>query len=311
MKTVIVTGAAGGIGIAAIKMCAARGYQVYAGAIDDWEMGEIQSIKEASPHGRNIIPVMLDTREVDHIADLAARVEEEDPEYLGLVLNGAACPTAVPFEHLDIDYVTRDVFDTNVFGNLKMIQMFLPTLKKVKGRVVLVSSLFGKTGDSMLLSYASSKHACEGYCTVLRRELKRFGIKVVVTNPGVVKETYMMHNHHTQIRKWLADIQGVTEQEVTPKSYDPGKNTKLKQPTLVMDKTYIRNNKSMLGLLESGLVSPMSVTPEGCAKHIMKGLEDENPKVRYVSGWDAKILIFLTRIMPERLGDKLAEKIAG
>ena len=177
--------------------------------------------------------------------------------------------------------------------------------------MVLVSSLFGKTGEGMLLSYASSKHACEGFCTVLRRELKPLGIKVVLTNPGVIKETYMMHNHHTQSKHLLARMKDCEPENITTKSFDPGNNTALKQPELVADKTYLPNYLGMMKMLEGGLASPLSVTPAGCANHILKGLEAEKPRVRYISGWDAKALIFLTRVLPESWGDKIAEVIAS
>ena len=311
MQAVLVTGAAGGVGMATIASCAQKGYRVYAGAIDDWEICEIERLKSEIPAGENIHSVMLDLRKQDQIDAVVERLESEDPSWFGLVANGAACPTAIPFEHLDISDTTRDVFESNVFGNLELIQRFLPLLMKTEGRVVLVSSLFGKTGEGMLLSYASSKHACEGFCTVLRRELKPFGIKVVLTNPGVIKETYMMHNHHTQAKKLLAKIRNCRPEEITTKSFDPGKNTALRQPELVADEKYLPNYLGMMKMLEGGLMSPLSVTPEGCAKHIMKGLQAKNPRVRYISGWDARILIFLTRVLPESWGDKIAEVIAS
>ena len=309
MKLVVITGAAGGIGKATVQMCLDKGYVVLAGAIDDWEKSEIESLKESRSDGDRLMAVMLDLREEDQIKAAIAKAVELNPDFFAIVTCGAACPAAVPFEYLDIDYLTRDVYETNVFGNVKLIQQGLPLLKKTRGRVIHISSLFGKTGDLGLLSYSSSKHAGESMVTVLRRELRQFGIKVIITNPGVVRDTYMPHCQHKHLVDTLAAVDGVAPESISTKSYDRGNNSKLRQPEIVTDPQYRDASAGMLKMLEASLERSSTIDAEGCARHIMAGLESPKPKARYISGWDAKLLIWMTRFLPELLMDKVAAAI--
>ena len=309
MKLVLITGAAGGIGTETIKMCLDKGYVVIAGAIDDWEMGELETLRDARGTSEQLIPIMLDLRKEEEIKAAVKQVEELNPSYFALVTCGAACPAAVPLEYLDIDYLTRDVYETNVFGNLKLMQGSFPTLKKSQGRIIHVSSLFGKTGDIGLLSYSSSKHAGESIVTVLRRELNRFGIKVIITNPGVVRNTYMPHCQHKQLVDTLSVVDGVPPEQVSTKSYNRGKNSKLKQPDIVTDPQYRDMSAGMLKMLEDSLERSITIDAEGCARHIMHAIDSPKPKIRYISGWDAKALIWMTRFLPESWTDAIAEAI--
>ena len=311
MKTVLITGAAGGIGMQVCRMAVEEGYRVIAGAIDDWEISELESLKASLPQPDLLIPIMLDTREPEHINAALAMLEELEISFLAVVTCGAACPPAVPLEHLDIDGLTRDVFETNFFGNLKLIKGALPILKKTQGRVIHVSSLFGKTGDLGLLSYSASKHAGESMVTVLRRELKQFGIKVIITNPGVVRNTYMPHYQHHAMKNLLAKADNCSPEDISERVYDYGKNTKLRQPELVVDPNYIEASRGMISLLEGSLERSMTIDAKGCAKHIFHGIDSPKPKLRYISGLDSKILIFFTRFLPESWGDKIAAAIVS
>lgn len=62
-----------------------------------------------------------------------------------------------------------------------------PLLKVPKGRVVMISSVAGKSGNPLSAPYSTSKHAIEGLSESLRRELMLFGIDVIVVAPGAVK----------------------------------------------------------------------------------------------------------------------------
>ena len=92
MKTVLVTGAAGGVGMATIAKCVQKGYRVYAGAIDDWEVSEIERLKSTLTGSGNISIVMLDLRNQEQITSVIEQIESENPSWFGLVANGAACP---------------------------------------------------------------------------------------------------------------------------------------------------------------------------------------------------------------------------
>ena len=309
MRSVILTGAAGGIGMATLPLLVDAGYIVYAGAMDPWEMGQLEAEK-ARLKTENIIPVMLDLRVEEHIESVLAQVEADHPDLAGVIANGAACPFGGPFELVDLNS-TRDVYETNVIGNLRLLRRSLDLLKQTRGRIVMVSSMWGLIPGAFALSYTASKHACEAFCGVMRRELSEFGIKLVTVNPGGVKETYMVAHHYDLSRRYLAKLKGVSPEEVCSTELDTGGNTKLMQPDPQANEYYRGHYQTYMDFTRE-VYLPESMkfvaTPADCARDVMRGLQHPNPKVRYRTGWDCKIASFLNWLLPERWMDKLVMK---
>lgn len=87
----------------------------------------------------------------------------------------------------------RRQMEVNVIGPLISTQAFGPllgsdpSLKGPKGRIVMISSVSGKSGSPLTSAYAASKHAIEGLSESLRREMMLFGIDVIIIAPGAVK----------------------------------------------------------------------------------------------------------------------------
>src|ERR1700710_3160213 len=83
--------------------------------------------------------------------------------------------------------------EVNVIGPIIATQAFGPllgadpSLKGPKGRIVMISSVAGKSGNPLSSAYSASKHAIEGLSESLRRELMLFGIDVIIIAPGAVK----------------------------------------------------------------------------------------------------------------------------
>ena len=91
-----------------------------------------------------------------------------------------------PLEQLQINE-TKDVFETNFFGVIKLIQSVLPTMRKHRyGRIINVSSVAGRIGFPLSSAYVSSKFALEGLTESLRYEVQKFGIHAVLIEPGVL-----------------------------------------------------------------------------------------------------------------------------
>lgn len=305
MKSVVLTGAAGGIGKESIRKLVKEGYVVYAGYMDDWEAGELEKLK-SDLRTELIIPVLLDVREKAHIEAVVARVEAENPDLAGVIANGGAAQLGIPFEHVDFE-ITRDAYETNVIGNAMLAQKCVGMLKKSKGRIIFVGSLWGKVAGPMLMSYSASKHAMEALCTCARRELAAFGIDVVMVNPGLVKNTYMTGNQLEQCKELLKKM-GTPPEKISPYSYDRGHNTKLKHSNPVADPHYQGGYLTLNKMLGDGLhpdKMKMICTAADCAAAIMKGMTARRPKTRYIVGTDAKTLIFLGWLLPERWMDKV------
>lgn len=307
MKSVLLTGAAGGIGSETLRLLVEAGYRTYAGAIDDWEMSELNRLRRELNTDR-IIPVMLDLRDREQIDSVVSRIEAEAADsFAALIPNGAACPVGTPFELSDLDSI-RDVMETNYFGNLHLMLRAANLLKRNKSRVVYVSSMWGLIPAIMAGPYSASKHACEALFATIRRELAPFGVKVIITNPGGVKHTYMVAEHYHGSRDYLARLRGCTPEEICSETRDRGKNSKLQQPKIKDDRFYDPHYQLYMEATRDATSEDklkFIATARLCALDIMKGVQSPHPKLRYLTGWDCKVLHFLKRYLPERWFEKL------
>lgn len=310
MKSVLLTGAAGSIGTATLRKLIASEYVVYAGAIDDWETKKLESLGQELDTDK-IIPVSLDLRDPAQLDAVVSRIEGEHPDLAAVIANGAACPTPNPFEMTDFNSFD-DVIQTNISGNARLIYRSLELLKNSKGRIIFVSSLHGLIPLGMGGAYTMSKHANEAMCTTLRRELGYYyGINVSVVNPGGVKGTYMVAAAFDDVRRFIADCEDRSPKELHPAVLDRGGNTKLIQPKLERNSAYLpayhKFLPNLFAVYDSDQLSMLSDSEEN-AEAIMKALESNKPKTRYLTGWDSKILYFLSRILPPTWIDRIILK---
>jgi NAD(P)-dependent dehydrogenase (short-subunit alcohol dehydrogenase family) len=84
----------------------------------------------------------------------------------------------------------RQLFEVNLFGPGRLVQLVLPHMRaQHSGRIVNVSSIGGEIAFPPGAWYHASKHALEGYSDALRQEVRRFGIAVVLIQPGITKRS--------------------------------------------------------------------------------------------------------------------------
>ncbi|MBX9881901.1 MAG: SDR family NAD(P)-dependent oxidoreductase [Sphingomonas sp.] len=177
-KIALVTGASSGIGAAACRRLAARGFTVYAAARRQDRLAAI-----ASPH---ILPLPLDLTRADSIATAAARIADEAGR-LDVLVNNAGYGAYGALEEVPIDEARRQ-FEVNLFGLAALTQHVLPLMRAQRsGRIINISSIGGSTHEPFGAWYHATKFALEGLSDCLRLELKPFGIQVVVIAPGGVR----------------------------------------------------------------------------------------------------------------------------
>src|SRR5271154_5343425 len=188
MRSVVITGASTGIGWAAAKLLLARGFRVF-GSVR--KQADAERLKRE--FGANFTPLLFDV--TDEAAVLAAAREVRaalDGETLTGLVNNAGIAVAGPVLELSADEFRRQM-DVNVIGPIIATQAFGPllgsdpSLKGPKGRIVMISSVAGKSGNPLMSAYSASKHAIEGLSESLRREMMLFGIDVIIVAPGAVK----------------------------------------------------------------------------------------------------------------------------
>jgi NAD(P)-dependent dehydrogenase (short-subunit alcohol dehydrogenase family) len=173
VKTVVVTGASSGIGLACADRLARNGWRVFGGVRTAEDAARLRE--------RALEPLVLD---VTDGAQIAGAAEIVGASLDGLVAN-AGIAVAAPLELVPIAEL-RHQLEVNVIGQIAVLQAFLPALRRARGRVVLMGSIGGRSALPFLGPYAASKHALEAIADSLRVELSPFGITVSVVEPGSI-----------------------------------------------------------------------------------------------------------------------------
>jgi hypothetical protein len=188
MKSVVITGASTGIGHAAAKLLLERGFRVF-GSVR--KLADADSLK--AEFGANFTPLLFDVTDEAAVLGAAREVRAAlNGETLAGLVNNAGIAVAGPLLELSADKF-RQQMDVNVLGPVIATQAFGPllgvdaSLKGPKGRIVMISSVAGKSGNPLTSAYAASKHAIEGLSESLRREMMLFGVDVIIVAPGAVK----------------------------------------------------------------------------------------------------------------------------
>jgi NAD(P)-dependent dehydrogenase (short-subunit alcohol dehydrogenase family) len=178
-RSVVVTGAGGGLGRDLALQLAAKGYVVFGTALAP---AEVQDLKESS--GGRVNLTVCDITKPQAVEAWASGVSESLGDAgLDLLINNAGILTPGPIEVLPLDAIRRE-FDVNVFGAISVINAYLPALRKTRGRVVQVSTWTASVPLPFNGPSGASKAAMEVFAAVYRAELKTFGVDFVVAAAG-------------------------------------------------------------------------------------------------------------------------------
>ncbi len=181
VRTALVTGASSGIGRATALQLASQGYQVYAAA------RRTEKVKEALVVG--IEPLYLDVNSEESIQQAIDTIMQATGR-IDVLVNNAGYGLYGTIEEVSLGDA-REQFEVNVFGLMSLTKRVLPIMRQQRsGHIVNVSSIVGKFALPTGGWYAASKHALEALSDALRLEMKPFGVKVVVVEPGVIKTEF-------------------------------------------------------------------------------------------------------------------------
>ncbi|MFI5957767.1 SDR family NAD(P)-dependent oxidoreductase [Cryptosporangium sp. NPDC051539] len=267
-KLIVITGASTGMGAATARELAGRGFQVLAGVRRERDADAIRADR--------LEPVILDITDPTQISALTARVDA-DPRPLTALVNNAGIAVNAPVEALPLDE-WRHQFEVNLFGHVAVTQALLPALLRAKGRVVNISSLGGKVAMATYGAYAGSKFALEAVSDSLRRELAPHGVGVVVVEPGGV-QTEMAARGATTANHLAARM------------------------THEQNERYGDLMQAIIA--HSAAFTEAGVPADRAARIIAKAVTDRRPRTRYTIGRDAAVLTRLSRLLPDRVLDRM------
>lgn len=259
--TVLVTGAARGIGRAIALHLAGSGWLVYAGVRD-------QSATDLATLSDRIRLVTLDVTDEEQVQALDGAL----PERLDAVVNNVGIAVPGPVETLDRAALHRQ-FDVNLFGPLAVTRAVLPRLRAAGGRIVFMSSVNGLVSFPFTGAYNASKFALEAIADCLRVELWPWGLDVVLIEPGVV-DTDPWHEMEAVI--------DAVEAAMTPE------HRQLYAP-------HLAGERGMIDKLRRGAAPPQTV-----ALAVERVLTQRRPPARVVLGRDARMLATLRAALPAK-----------
>ncbi|MEU9130439.1 SDR family NAD(P)-dependent oxidoreductase [Kitasatospora sp. NPDC048540] len=277
-RAVVVTGTSSGLGRACALHLARVGFHVLAG-VRRAEDGE--RLRQAAP-GR-LTPLVVDVTEEKSVRAAVDEVTEllGGAGLWGLVNNAGIAVTA-PLECVPAELLRRQL-DTNVTGQLLVIQGFLPLLRTGTGRIVNVTSGLGNVAIPYLGAYAAAQFAKEALSDALRRELAPQRIAVSVVQPGAVLTPIWdkMHEAGTRALDSVPEPVRALYRDTFP-------------PFMSANAAQARTSRT---------------TADDVARVVFRALVAERPRTRYGVGRDAIGSRVLARLLPDRAIDRVLGRI--
>ncbi|WP_041855671.1 oxidoreductase [Candidatus Korobacter versatilis] len=273
-KVALITGASSGFGLLTAVEMSAAGYRVVATMRNPDRRSKLdEALAARNPS------TPIDVRQLD-ITDSAAipRVIDEVVATHGridVLVNNAGFALAGFLEDISLDELRRQ-FDTNFFGHVAVTKAVLPVMRRQRsGHIIMIGSISGRCAPPVIGSYASSKWALEGWSEALRIETQALGIQVVMIEPG---------SYDTDI--WTRNAQ-LGSFALHPDSPNHARGARFSEH------------------VQKGI---HRADPRQVAQLILRIAQTPHPKLRYVTGKDAKMQLILKNVLPWRRYEKLAAK---
>lgn len=183
MKTVLITGASRGIGMATSVALGRGGFQVAATMRDPSRSPDLARIAE-----REQLPIRIWSMDVDQDDSVSKTIASIREQWgpIDVLVNNAGIENRGAIEELDISRF-RAVMETNYFGALRCIKSVLPAMREQRsGCIINITSVAGKIALAPFAPYTASKFALEALSEVLAQEVKPFNIRVAIVEPGII-----------------------------------------------------------------------------------------------------------------------------
>ncbi|MFI6501212.1 oxidoreductase [Nonomuraea typhae] len=268
-KVCLVTGASSGIGEATALELARAGHIVYGVARRAERM---EPLRRAGGH-----PLAMDITRADDVERVISTIVATRHR-IDVLVNNAGIGLHGSIEEAPLERA-RELFEVNLFGPARLVQLALPYMRGQRsGRIVNVSSIGGEIALPLGAWYYASKHALEAFSDTLRQEVGRFGVDVVVVQPGIIKTEF-----EQETPRELREISG------------RGAYADLALP---------------MAAQAEGAFGPGSKAsdPVVVARAIRRSIEAGRPRARYAMGYLAKLLLRMNRLLPDRAWDRIVTR---
>src|SRR5271157_17530 len=274
-KVAVITGSSSGIGLLTAIEFAQNGYEVVASMRDPSRSERLEEAAQKAGVRDKLDLRRLDVTDFDSVSAVVDAIVR-DHGRVDVLVNNAGFSMAGFVEDLSLSEI-RQQFETNFFGNVAMSKAVLPVMRRQKsGHIIQIASVGGRLGQPLLGAYCSSKFALEGFSESLRIETHSLGIRVVLVEPGAFE---------TDI--WTRNV------TIAQGALDPNSPNKERSERFVeFIKQSARHRRDAREV----------------ARLILRIANTPNPRLRYLIGTDAKMQVWLKRLLPWKTYERMVAK---
>jgi short-subunit dehydrogenase len=210
---ILVTGASEGIGREIVREAVQRGAKVLAVA------RRTQLLEQLA---KEIPGISIVTADVSSPEGRQAMLHAAQNQLGGLdvLINNAGFGASGQFVDLELQTL-RDIFETNYFGLIELVRLFVPELSKgTTPAIVNISSILGKRAWPARSFYSASKFAVQGFSNALREELKPKGIDLLVVCPGLTNTSFPKNMRENKAKIPMNHKRGMPPEQVAQATLD-------------------------------------------------------------------------------------------
>lgn len=279
IKSVFITGTTSGIGLATAKHFDALGWQVFAGVLP--QENTTRLLEGASERLRTVPIDITDSTMVRAAGETVAKALDS-AGLIGLV-NNAGIAVPGPLEILPLEDIRRQM-EVNFTAQISVTQAFLPLIRRAQGRIVNIGSILGRVVTPYSGAYCASKFAIEAFTEALRMELRPWRIHVSVVEPTIIA---------TNIWKEADKHLDIIHSELSGSARE------------------LYNERIALMQKATQAQSQIAGSTDKVVKAIVHALTAPRPKTRYPVGPDARIMVFISRFLPDRWREQIILRRLG
>jgi len=269
VKTILITGASSGIGLALAQQCQALGHQVLVTARKPADLEKLREL------GFTAFALdVTDITQICHVFDEIARTFSG----IDLLINNAGYGAMGPTLDISLE-VWQQQFATNVFAIAAVSRAAFTLLQLRKGVIANVGSVSARVTTPFAGVYCASKAAVHAMTDAMRMELQPLGVQVVLIQPGAIA-TGFADTASNGLQHWLA-----------------------------ADSPWQAFAAGIAARARASADNPTSA--ESFAKQVLSQLLVARPPALIAAGNGSKSLVWLKRLLPQRLLDHILQRRFG
>ncbi|XP_072428335.1 D-beta-hydroxybutyrate dehydrogenase, mitochondrial-like isoform X2 [Chiloscyllium punctatum] len=252
-KAVLITGCDKGIGFALAKHLHSKGFTVFACCLLKDKNGEgAQTLEKMKCERMKVLQMNVCTdEEVRQAVDFVKSQLKEPEKGLWGVVNNAGIST---FGEVEFTSLARykDIADVNLWGMIRVTKAFLPLIRRARGRVVNIASMFGRMSVASHSAYCISNYGVEAFSDCLRYEQRRWGVKVSIIELGnyIAATGFLTRDHVENIAEKMWNETAEIVQEDYGRSY-------FDRQTLIM-KSFCSNSTKDMSLIIDAIIDALT-----------------------------------------------------